>query len=383
MVTAGIIRRFAICFGRFDMYTEEMLVAVAKRKNNTKRKYLVVNRLQGKHIPVDPRDALEMFSALAREIKDAYCGERILIVGFAETATAIGSALAEELSSPYIQTTREKIPDAEYLFFSEQHSHATEQKLVKDDISRIIGETDRIIFAEDEVTTGNTILNIINVIEKTYGNGVRFSVASLINGMDTHSAGIYREREIPAHYLVKTLNGRYDEIADRFAVNGVEVLADTSEPKISAKKIILSGAVNPRRLTDGSEYRIACEKLAEQVRGLVPEVKSVLVLGTEECMYPAMKVGAELARAGCSVKNHATTRSPIAVSTDEGYPLQRAYSLKSLYDSERETFVYNIGRYDAVIVVTDAECEDVSAENTLVNALASAGNDNIYIIEWI
>ena len=34
------------------MYTEKQLVAVAKRENNTKRNYLVVNRLQGKHVPV-------------------------------------------------------------------------------------------------------------------------------------------------------------------------------------------------------------------------------------------------------------------------------------------------------------------------------------------
>mgnify|MGYP000267290911 CR=1 FL=1 len=56
--------------------------------------------------------------------------------------------------SDYIQTTREVIPGVNYLFFSEEHSHATEQKLVKDDIDRAAAETDRIIFIEDEVTTG-------------------------------------------------------------------------------------------------------------------------------------------------------------------------------------------------------------------------------------
>ncbi len=39
------------------MYKEEDLVRIAKRENNTKRKYLVVNRLQGKHIPVSPKNA--------------------------------------------------------------------------------------------------------------------------------------------------------------------------------------------------------------------------------------------------------------------------------------------------------------------------------------
>ena len=51
------------------MYTEAELVRIAKRENNTRRKYLVVNRLQGKHIPVSPKEALQMFRSLAELIK--------------------------------------------------------------------------------------------------------------------------------------------------------------------------------------------------------------------------------------------------------------------------------------------------------------------------
>ena len=47
------------------MYCEADLVRIAKRENNSKRSYVVVNRLQGKHIPVKPGQALSMFWALA------------------------------------------------------------------------------------------------------------------------------------------------------------------------------------------------------------------------------------------------------------------------------------------------------------------------------
>ena len=42
-------------------YTEKDLVKIAKRENNTKRNYLVVDPLQGKHIPVEMciRDRLQ------------------------------------------------------------------------------------------------------------------------------------------------------------------------------------------------------------------------------------------------------------------------------------------------------------------------------------
>ena len=72
-------------------YVEQDLVRIARRENNTKRSYLVVNPLQGKHIPVSPKRALKLFADLADTIRNAYAGERLLLIGFAETATAIGA----------------------------------------------------------------------------------------------------------------------------------------------------------------------------------------------------------------------------------------------------------------------------------------------------
>ena len=91
-----------------DAITEEMrkimelyeircgdLVRVAKRENNTKRSYLYVNPRQGKHMPVSPSSSLTLFRLLAARVEARYRNERLLIIGFAETATAIGFAVAE------------------------------------------------------------------------------------------------------------------------------------------------------------------------------------------------------------------------------------------------------------------------------------------------
>ena len=158
------------------MYTERNLVRIAKRENNQKRKYLVMNRLQGKHIPVKPHEALAMFQALANQLREQYNEERLLVIGFAETATAIGAAVAAALDADYIQTTREIVPNVEYLYFSEEHSHATEQKLVKNDIDCAVKTINRILFVEDEVTTGKTIRNIIDVLKKQYPQKIQFSI---------------------------------------------------------------------------------------------------------------------------------------------------------------------------------------------------------------
>ena len=373
------------------MYSESDLVRIARRENNTKRSYLVVNRLQGKHIPVKPSDAFEMFKELADTLRGAYVGERLLLVGFAETATAIGAAVAVELGTKYIQTTREVIPGVDYIFFSEEHSHATEQKLVKDDMDACMGEIDRIVFVEDEVTTGKTILNIIAMLEKLYPGAVQYSVASLLNGMDEAALKLYAERGIRLHYLVKTNHDAYSAVAEQFAGDGTYVACDTgtfleADAKrlpLSVTELTMGGAMNARRLVDALEYKEACDTLWGQIEGTLPKELNgrVLVLGTEEFMYPALYVAGKIEQKGVEVRNHATTRSPIAVSTEAEYPLHVRYELRSLYDKDRVTFVYDLDTYDAVLVITDARNEQQEGLNSLINALKKK-NDKIFCIRW-
>jgi len=98
-----------------DEHTD--LIRIAKREHNKKRNYLVVNRLQGKHIPVQPDQALGMFAQLAERLEKRFDREKTLVIGFAETATAIGATVAIKLGAYYIQTTREEVEGAQYLYF--------------------------------------------------------------------------------------------------------------------------------------------------------------------------------------------------------------------------------------------------------------------------
>ena len=363
-------------------YTEKDFVTIAKRENNKKRNYLVVNPMQGKHIPVSPGKALAVFEQLAEQIRDFYGNERLLLIGFAETATAIGAHVAACLGTLYIQTTREQIPGADYLFFSEVHSHATEQKLVKEDMDMVLAQIDRVIFIEDEVTTGNTILNIINILESTYSYELKFTVASLLNGMNKESVSAYESRNIDLHYIVKTDHDNYAEIAERIEDNGTYIEPDTHCDEFP-KEIKIAGWMNARRLVDAKQYVTACEKLWDEIRKSlhVENGKKYLVIGTEEFMYPALYIGKKMEELGGLVKSHSTTRSPILVSQDTAYPLQTRYELKSLYDSERTTYIYNLDQYDKVLVITDSQSGEQDGVCTLYHAL-SCCNNNIMMIRW-
>ena len=377
-------------------YQQKDLVRIAKRENNTKRSYLVVDPLQGKHVPVEPSKALNLFKSLAEKLQGKYEGERLLLIGFAETATAIGAQAAITLGTKYIQTTREVIPDARYLFFSEAHSHATEQKLVKDDIDRVINDIDRIVYIEDEVTTGNTIMNIIKIITKEYQKKIKFAVASLLNGMTEESLKIYQDEKIELHYLVKTDHSGYGAVAEQYRCDGLYICAipenhthESADIDVQSEKnmrehiISIPGWMNARRFVDAKQYEAACRKLAETVIAEtgVKQGERVLVIGTEEFMYPALLTGQEIEKMGCEVRSHSTTRSPIAVSTEEEYPLHCRYELRSLYDPDRKTFIYDLENYDRVIVMTDSALVSLKGLETLTYALRMK-NENITVIRW-
>ena len=93
-------------------YQEKDILRIAKRINNSRRPYLLVNPLQAKHIPVSPSTALQMMTSLGELVAAKY-GDARLVIGFAETATAIGAVVAKTISDEclYIHTTREIVTD--------------------------------------------------------------------------------------------------------------------------------------------------------------------------------------------------------------------------------------------------------------------------------
>lgn len=369
------------------VYTEQDLVRIARRENNNKRKYLVVNRLQGKHIPVKPQEALAMFRALADTLKGKYADEKLLAVGFAETATAVGAAVAAELGTDYMHTTREQIPGAEYLYFSEEHSHAAEQKLVRGDIEDALKKTDRILFIEDEVTTGKTILNIVRLLRGQYSEKIQFSVASVLNGMDEPSLENYQKQGIELFWLVKTNHAAYTGTAESYRGDGRYIVA---AEQMEADSFVISGIeyirmnrhMDARRAVSSAEYAKYCESLYREIvsqTGL-DSTQKLLVLGTEEYMYPALYAASRFEMQGKDVRFHATTRSPIAVSTEEDYPFHTRYELKSLYDSGRTTYIYDLQKYDTVVIMTDADGGTAAGIRSLVHALKLCGNGHIILV---
>lgn len=368
-------------------YKEKDILRIAKRINNGRRPYLLVNPLQAKHIPVAPSEALQMMASLGEVVAENYSEAR-LVIGFAETATAIGAVVAKTISDEclYIHTTRENVRTAkQYIYFTEEHSHATEQKLVSDDLNNYLEETSTVILVDDEFSTGKTLINMVNQLKATYPvlNKKKFVAASIINRLSEDNLNRLEKEGIESVCLLKLPNVDYTEEVASILAETAECCLVPPRQLQSAASVIVCNFPDPRSGVVISDYFDICLTKTELIKGSFElKDKRVLVLGTEECMLPALLIGSKIEKAGLarSVKCHATTRSPIGICNAAGYPIKSGYRLHSFYDVNRETFIYNLQKHDVAIIVSDTYKQFNSGLYDLSIALNNNGCNSILCI---
>lgn len=371
-------------------YTEQDILRLGKRYNNKKRTYLLIDPLQSKHIPVSPSESLDMMKALGEKVASKY-PDAGLVIGFAETATAIGAAVASCMNNDciYIHTTREELSRLQdYIEFKEEHSHAVEQKLYSGNLAARIADAQEIILVDDELSTGKTLINITKQLRKKYPElrDKKLIAVSIINRLTNENMERLLSENIECEYLVKLPETDYTEMVRQINIDPPLDFWDEAAADVAVTELPAEYFPDPRAGVEMVSYNRSCldtaKKIVEELDSEICGTDDVLVLGTEEFMYPAIMVAWELEnqRVANSVRCHSTTRSPIGVNDSDGYPVKNGYKIRSFYDSERETYIYNLKRYDKIIIITDS-CGDTSkALESIKAALARYGNDKIFFV---
>ena len=356
-------------------YTKETTLRVAKRYRNAKRAYLLVNPLQAKHMPVSPTEALTMMRTLGEGLQQEFPGAR-LVLGFAETATALGAAVASRLGPDcaFLTTTREAGEGPGWVRFLEEHSHAAEQKLWGGDLDALLQKTDTVLFVDDEISTGKTLRNMVAQLTRRWpALGEKTLVAaSLLNRVTPEQEEDLADAGITCRCLVRLPQEDHTaQVADWTVTEAPPAVPQN----LSFRQETLpgEGLLDPRKTLRIGAYDSSCQAVAEAMLshtlGPVETLGKTLVLGTEECMYPALRLGEGLERLGAEVCCHATTRSPIGLCHAPGYPIRSGWKLPSFYEEERTTYVYNLREYDTVIVVSDTKKTDLRAIQALASVL--------------
>ncbi|MEU0403347.1 phosphoribosyltransferase [Streptomyces sp. NPDC006197] len=167
------------------------LLGLALRRN-PKRAHLLVSNVLGKHVPQRPSVVYGSGLALGRSVRELLGDEeaaRSVVLGYAETATALGHAVADGLGlAPYLHSTRRPVAGvARAGGFEESHSHATSHLLLPEDPKLLAGDGP-LVLVDDEFSTGNTVLNTIRALHERYPRE-RYVVVALVDMRSTADAG--------------------------------------------------------------------------------------------------------------------------------------------------------------------------------------------------
>lgn len=312
---------------------------------SSKRKFLLVSKVLGKHYPVTPTMMSWSYRALARLVLAKGVGDSSVWIGMAETATGLGYGVFEAAyhegvqNALFIQTTRYQLDDVERLEFEEAHSHATDFFLyypTQPDYKQQFLTADTLVLIDDEISTGRTFLRLIQAYQKVNPNLRKVFIVSLVNFAHAKDRQ-YLETE--AGLAIEWICFRQGllHFTDSYnaAIDNISVNASSNS---DCKKHLLAwqgrlGLTKPVTLTaDVSGY----------FKTTAQDSRPILVLGTGECNAPAYLLGRDLAAQGLSVKVQSTTRSPIHKGNDIGLICQ----FEDNYQDGISNFIYNMNPAD-------------------------------------
>ena len=368
----------------------EDLFEIGKRDNNPKRSFLFISKLLGKHLEVDPnicKTAGWMLSAIAynkpvapytkaissKRFDESLFAKEIatddvLVIGFAETATGLGMAVASSIKGcVYQTTTREKMVGADYLFsFEEEHSHATTHNCYTYNQPKI-SDYKKIILVDDEITTGDSMLNIIKEIKAI--SGIKnFEIFTILDWRDKEHKDKYKAFCNDNDVNIKVVSAMSGDISN----TNKEVYSDSTEPNVETKKNEVQDLSILERLyfktesgEDVSYFKNSgrfgvkykdilkteedCKKIAEILNHDLSKNDKVLVIGHGENIFIPSRIAANLVS---NTKFRTTSRSPICVD-------KSIIKDKTIFtDRDATYYFYNkceAEQYDVVIIVTETD----------------------------
>jgi hypothetical protein len=392
--------------------------SMAARKNS-KRGFLFVSKIIGKHIPVQPLIPLLGGAALAQRyvnivygqtLYEQHCDfaqafsdaasqqtcweyianhplplpERTLFIGFAETATALGHAIFACFAdnARYIHTTREVVAGSrDVLDFVEEHSHAPDHRCYAVD-SGLFDNNDRIILIDDELTTGKSALNFIRVIQRQYPRkqyavlsildwrspedrqrlaaveqelGISIEVIALVSGRITISNSLVESCQEPKH-KEKEIDKRQPLVETIILEKPLGAVKRFSAQAIcGAADIVYLQATGRFGLTSAEQAELEMS-FREAGLFLQRNRQGSRVL----CLGTGefMYIPFRIAQyMGEGVVVQSTTRSPIVPAERDGYGVKQAITFQNPEDLSQVNYVYNIepGYYDEVYIFFERE----------------------------
>ncbi|WP_327161791.1 phosphoribosyltransferase [Streptomyces zaomyceticus] len=374
------------------------LLGLALRRN-PKRAHLLVSGVLGKHVPQRPSVVHGSGLDLGRRVRSLLGDEeaaRSVVLGYAETATALGHAVADGLGlAPYLHSTRRPVDGvARAGGFEESHSHATSHLLLPEDPKLLAGDGP-LVLVDDEFSTGNTVLNTVRALHERYPRD-RYVVVALVDMRSAADLGRLDAFAAEIGARVDLISGAAGTVRlpegvlekGRALVAAHEAPYEPAAAPAHGPTAVRVALDWPEGLPDGGRHgftpdhrerlETALPALADRIGQALDGARRPLVLGFEELMYAPLRLGTALEDAGHDVRYSTTTRSPVLAVDDPGYAIRTRLVFPAHddpADGPGERYAYNVAGagFDAVVLVVDstADTPALHAPDGLIAQLAA------------
>lgn len=334
-------------------FSAENLFDFAERRN-PKRAFLFVSRVLGKYIPAKPSIMRGAFESLAKKIPEHLPGP-VLIIGMAETAVGLGAGVHRAYSvnrpdSLYLVSTRHPVDGDLFARFEEEHSHASTHLIYQPSgaFSRDLLHSARsLVLVDDEATTGNTLINLVNALKASGLNRIERVVAATLTDW---SGNAIQQALGDIVTPISLLSGQYS-----FEENPAAPLPEMpSVGTIEKGEWDITGLQNWGRL--GVIEHI--DTFGCSITATAGE--KILVVGTGEFVWKPYLMAERLELEGAEVFFSSTARSPIAV----GHSIKTALGFPDNYGLGIQNHLYNVRArdYDRILICTETPVEAVDSE---------------------
>lgn len=379
----------------------EALFSMALRVNK-KRQFLFVSKLIAKHLAVHPAIALGTGTLLAsllmtkekletppqtaqlsRMIADGNPDSELMkealahrvelpkktvFIGMAETATGLGHSVFQHFENAfYIHTTREHIIGSTPSFvFEEEHSHATSHRVYAP--AGMLEDAESIVLIDDEISTGNTLVNLIKALDDQFP-GKSYTSLSILDWRNDeqrrHTGHLAEDRNISIDVL-SLMSGQFD-LHHGSSPEDVQLQELAGTSRLPLNEFVFEEPLRYRSATNqqyvpltgrfglsGSNH-VEIDRWATEISSTVgkpAEHEKPLIIGIGENMYLPLRFALELSSKALV---QTTTRSPIFASDTEEYPIKEKVKF-SLPDVDGvDQFLYNVDKLDITTIYLLAE----------------------------
>lgn len=347
------------------------LFEIAERRN-PKRAFLFVSKVLGRHIPVRPQTMRGVYRQLADRFPPVADGP-VLFIGMAETAVGLGAGVFDELrgrfsEAIYLTSTRHPQPGELLCEFKEAHSHATDHLIylpADPALRQRVLATRTLVLIDDEATTGNTFINLLEALQKE-GGLAQVEQVIAVTLTDWSGDALPQRSPVPVS-SVSLIQGHWDW----------QPLPDAPLPVMPAVNVSAAGSVTITGRQSWGRLGMTAPA-ADLGRHLQAQTgETILVLGTSEFVWEPFLLAERLAAQGAEVRYSSTTRSPIA----PGFAIESAIAFSDNYGQGIPNFVYNVAhqRFDRILLCSETPAESIDPQ--LTEALSRVA-DRVEIVSY-